>query len=129
MNNSKRKSALIWFVIIILALTGVWAAFNMAALPPTAGSFVDVVDLYNNPDDYDLASPDGIAGIIIREDLDKTSTINTVTAVVFDFRGYDTMGESFVLLTAISGAMVVLRTTKQSQRRKEARKNEKEKAV
>ena len=30
-------------------------------------------------------------------------------AVVFDFRGYDTLGESFVLLIAITGATVILR--------------------
>lgn len=104
------RSIALYFVLAVILFAGLWAALHMARLPETAGSYVDVVDLYNDPQRYDLASPDGIASIIIREDLDKTSSINTVTAVVFDFRGYDTMGESFVLLTAISGAMVILRS-------------------
>ncbi|MBO7667191.1 MAG: hypothetical protein J6T26_01890, partial [Firmicutes bacterium] len=53
--------------------------------------------------------PDGVASVIVAEDLAKTHAVNAVTAVVFDFRGYDTMGEAFILVTAISGAMVILR--------------------
>ena len=34
--------------------------------------------------------------------------LNNVAAVVFDFRGYDTLGESFILLTAIAGSFVIL---------------------
>jgi multisubunit Na+/H+ antiporter MnhB subunit len=38
-----------------------------------------------------------------------TGANNAVTAVVFDYRGYDTLGEATVLFTAIAGVMVVLR--------------------
>jgi len=48
----------------------------------------------------------------VNEDLQKTNAVNAVTAVVFDFRGYDTMGESFILITAISGSMAILRKAK-----------------
>lgn len=47
--------------------------------------------------------------IIIDETIKETGAINSVTATVFDFRGYDTLGESFVLFTAICGTTVVLR--------------------
>ena len=34
--------------------------------------------------------------------------MNDVTSIVFDFRGYDTMGEAFILITAVAGAVVIL---------------------
>ncbi|MHC4915196.1 MAG: hydrogenase subunit MbhD domain-containing protein [Planctomycetota bacterium] len=34
---------------------------------------------------------------------------NRVTAIILDYRGYDTLGEATVILTAIVGALVVLR--------------------
>ena len=40
--------------------------------------------------------------------LEKTKAANNVAAVVFDFRGFDTIGESFILLTAIAGTYVIL---------------------
>ena len=59
-----------------------------------------------------------------REDLEKTSSLNAVTAVVFDFRGYDTLGESFVLLTAISGSMLILRGVRRRGRSAQTEKKE-----
>lgn len=44
------------------------------------------------------------------EDLeDGASTNNAVTAVVFDYRGFDTIGEATVLFAAVSGVLVTLR--------------------
>jgi multisubunit Na+/H+ antiporter MnhB subunit len=40
---------------------------------------------------------------------EKTGSANLVTGVVFDFRGYDTMGEAVVLVTAVLGVLTVLR--------------------
>ena len=37
------------------------------------------------------------------------STNNAVTAVVFDYRGFDTIGEATVLFAAVSGVMIALR--------------------
>ncbi len=45
----------------------------------------------------------------VREGLAKTGSANIVTAVLLDFRAYDTLGEATVLFTAILGAIVVLR--------------------
>lgn len=50
--------------------------------------------------------------IVLAETISKTSAINSVTAVVFDFRGYDTLGESIVLFTAICGVSAVLRSSR-----------------
>jgi len=38
-----------------------------------------------------------------------TGAANFVTAVVLDFRGYDTLGEAAVLFTAVMGVLAVLR--------------------
>jgi multisubunit Na+/H+ antiporter MnhB subunit len=35
---------------------------------------------------------------------------NRVTAVILDYRGYDTLGEATVILTAVVGALVILRS-------------------
>ncbi len=40
---------------------------------------------------------------------DKTGSANLVTGVIFDFRGYDTLGEATVLVTAVLGVLTVLR--------------------
>jgi multicomponent Na+:H+ antiporter subunit B len=40
---------------------------------------------------------------------EKTGSANLVTGVVFDFRGYDTMGEAVVLVTAVLGVLTILR--------------------
>jgi multisubunit Na+/H+ antiporter MnhB subunit len=40
---------------------------------------------------------------------EKTGSANLVTGVIFDFRGYDTLGEATVLVTAVIGILTVLR--------------------
>ena len=53
--------------------------------------------------------------IVLNETISKTSSLNSVTALVFDFRGYDTLGESIVLFTAICGVSAVLRSSKKDE--------------
>jgi hypothetical protein len=45
------------------------------------------------------------------EDVEENgpSTNNAVTAVVFDYRGFDTIGEATVLFAAVSGVLISLR--------------------
>ena len=45
---------------------------------------------------------------IVQENLAKTHANNDVTSIVFDFRGYDTMCEAFILITAVTGSAVIL---------------------
>jgi multisubunit Na+/H+ antiporter MnhB subunit len=40
---------------------------------------------------------------------EKTGSANLVTGVIFDYRGYDTLGEATVLFTAVIGVLTVLR--------------------
>ena len=53
--------------------------------------------------------------IILNETISKTGAINSVTATVFDFRGYDTLGEAIVLFTAICGVATELRVEKKAK--------------
>jgi len=50
-----------------------------------------------------------MAGPYIEGATGKTGSANLVTGVVFDFRGYDTMGEATVLVTAVLGVLTILR--------------------
>jgi multisubunit Na+/H+ antiporter MnhB subunit len=43
------------------------------------------------------------------EGADRTGSANLVTGIVFDFRGYDTLGEATVLVTAVLGVLTILR--------------------
>lgn len=40
---------------------------------------------------------------------DKTGSANLVTGILFDFRGYDTLGEATILFTAVIGILTILR--------------------
>src|SRR5665648_899986 len=50
-----------------------------------------------------------MAGPYIEGATEKTGCANLVTGVVFDFRGYDTLGEATVLVTAVLGVLTILR--------------------
>jgi len=110
--KAKRIVAIISLLVILAA--GLFAVLNAYTLPRTydgkdaAGNAIDVVELYENPTNYDVSDADGIADIIVKQNLEKTMAANNVAAVVFDFRGFDTLGESFILLTSIAGAFVIL---------------------
>ena len=45
----------------------------------------------------------------IREGMQRTGAANLVSAIILDFRAYDTLGEATVLFTSIVGATVILR--------------------
>ncbi|MCD7837876.1 MAG: hypothetical protein LUG65_03070 [Clostridiales bacterium] len=106
----KLKKILLPVALIILLVCGVYTAILMAASEPTYnGEDVDLVALYEDPSSYDNSDADGAAAVIINENLEKTAAQNVVFSVVYNFRGYDTMGESFILIAAIAGSLVILR--------------------
>jgi len=45
----------------------------------------------------------------LAEGTQKTGAVNIVTAVILDFRAYDTLGEATVLFTSVIGIMAILR--------------------
>ena len=80
---------------------------------------VKVYDLQQNPESYNDSTVDGAAAAIVQQNLSKTHSVNDVTSIVFDFRGYDTMGEAFILITAVAGSAVILFTKKAKEEKKD----------
>jgi len=50
-----------------------------------------------------------------REAVAERHTTNVVTAIVFDYRGFDTLGEEFILFAAVVGVTLLLRRNKDSE--------------
>jgi len=49
---------------------------------------------------------------MIEHTQDETGTNNGVTSIVFDYRGFDTLGEATILFTAVAGVMMIFRRAK-----------------
>jgi multisubunit Na+/H+ antiporter MnhB subunit len=49
---------------------------------------------------------------IITNTQNETGTNNAVTSVVFDYRGFDTLGEATILFTAVAGVLLIFRRVK-----------------
>ena len=49
---------------------------------------------------------------IIDNTQNETGADNGVTSVVFDYRGFDTLGEATVLFTAVAGVILLFRRLK-----------------
>jgi multisubunit Na+/H+ antiporter MnhB subunit len=49
---------------------------------------------------------------IINNAQEETGANNAVTSVVFDYRGFDTLGEATVLFTAVAGVILIFRRLK-----------------
>ena len=120
------KKTLTYLSLAIFLIVGIYAAFAMAGMPRSYDgrqAAVPVQELLEDPSAYDDSSADGVAAAIVQQNLEKTHAINDVTSIVFDFRGYDSMGEAFILMTAVTGAAVILFSKKAGK--KEADKDEK----
>ena len=109
------KKFLTWVCLGILLVAFVAASVGMGVLPPTydgSKAQPSVAQLQEKPEDYSLNTVDGAAAAIVQMNLAKAHAVNDVTSIVFDFRGYDTMGEAFILITAVAGSAVILFTKK-----------------
>jgi len=113
------KKFLTWFSLGVFLFAGVFACVTMADMPRTydgTQAAVSVYELQQDPASYDDSAVDGAAGAIIQQNLDETHSVNDVTSIVFDFRGYDTMGEAFILITAVAGSIVILSSKKKEKK-------------
>ena len=120
------KKFLTWFSLGAVLVCCVLAGLNMGTLQPTydpAQVTVPVYELQQNPEAYDDSTADGAAAAIVQQNLAKSHSVNDVTSIVFDFRGYDTMGEAFILITAVAGSAVILAGAKKKEK-KEGKQDE-----
>lgn len=49
---------------------------------------------------------------IITHTQEETGTNNGVTSIVFDYRGFDTLGEATILFTAVAAVLMIFRRVK-----------------
>ena len=59
--------------------------------------------------DENEVNPTSMDDHIIEKTQNETGANNAVTAVVFDYRGFDTLGEATVLFTAVAGVVLAFR--------------------
>ena len=52
---------------------------------------------------------------LLREAVPERHTTNVVTAIVFDYRGFDTLGEEFILFASVVGVALLLRRHRDSE--------------
>lgn len=72
-------------------------------------AFLVVTALLIHPFGY---PPSQMDDYIIENTQHETGSNNAVTAVVFDYRGYDTLGEVTILFTAVTGVVMLFRRKK-----------------
>ena len=116
------KKFLTYLCLGVLLFAGVYACLDMAVMPRTyegQKAAVSVYQLQQDPASYDDSAADGAAAAIVQQNLEKTHAQNDVTSIVFDFRGYDTMGEAFILITAVAGTMVILFNKKEDKKKED----------
>jgi multicomponent Na+:H+ antiporter subunit B len=61
-----------------------------------------------NPHDDSAPTRSHVAPVYIERSYPETLTPNVVTSVLADYRGYDTLGETVVILTAGLGVILLL---------------------
>jgi multicomponent Na+:H+ antiporter subunit B len=76
----------------VLGLLGAFFSWGLSGLPPFGHYHGQYGHLINA-----IAVP-------------QRHTTNAVTAVVFDYRGFDTLGEEFILFAAVMGVVLLLRS-------------------
>jgi len=83
----------------------------LLALPVIYGVLIAVAELppYGMPDN---PVHNQVSQRYISEALDDTGVLNMVTAIVLDYRAYDTMFETIVLFTATLAVVITLKTRK-----------------
>ncbi len=113
------KKFLTWVCLGLILFAGVFASVNLNDMPRTyTGQYAPkpVYQLMQDPESIDENAPvDGAAAAIVNQNLKNAHAVNDVTSIVFDFRGYDTMGEAFILITAVAGTMVILFNKKEKK--------------
>jgi multisubunit Na+/H+ antiporter MnhB subunit len=77
------------------SIVAVFFIFSMLTIHP-----------FGTPDETDMDDE------IIENAQGETGANNAVTSVVFDYRGFDTLGEATILFTAVAGVILVFRRLK-----------------
>ncbi len=84
-------------VLLILLLAACVVVVAVAELPPYG--------MLENP------AHNQVSQRYIEKAWEETGVLNMVTAIVLDYRAYDTMFETIVLFTAVLAVIITLKTT------------------
>jgi multisubunit Na+/H+ antiporter MnhB subunit len=82
--------------MVMVIVLGIFSARMFAEFPEFGSPVID-------------RFADAPSNTYLRDGLEETGAANIVTAVLLDFRAYDTLGEATVLFCAVMGAISVLR--------------------
>ncbi len=63
--------------------------------------------MYVLPEAAERMEYPGPSGHILESGLRETGAVNLVTAVLFDYRGFDTLGEATVIFAAVAGVVLI----------------------
>lgn len=96
MSSSVRKALFLVSAIGLFALLA-WGAAGLPAFGDYRGPYGDVLNEHA---------------------VEERHALNVVAAVTFDYRGFDTLGEEFILFTAVIGATLLLRAHRDEQETK-----------
>ena len=91
---------------VLVALLLVFGTMALDQLPPLGEPVMDRV-------------ADAPSKIYVADGLERTGAANAVSAVLLDFRAYDTLGEATVLFTALIGVFALLRVKTEPDERTE----------
>lgn len=87
-----------------LTIVGVFLIFSMLLMHPFGEPNSQAMDQY--------IIDNTINGKDLDNGIDGAGANNGVTSVVFDYRGFDTLGEATVLFTAVASVVMIFRRLK-----------------
>ncbi len=85
-----------YIIFILIAILGLTLAQTFKAIP------------FGADRRGDLENPDKVAAYYLKESPETLQTANSITAIVVNFRGFDTLGEVTVLFLAATGLASIL---------------------
>ncbi len=78
--------------VVFLVILAMFLVYSVLVIHPFGAPNATVMDDY-----------------MINHTQNETATNNAVTSTVFDYRGFDTLGEATILFTAVAGVLMIFR--------------------
>lgn len=103
------KKFFVYFSLAIFTTMGIYVMVTLETQPLTySGRSINLAELQKDNKSYSMENLDGASDIIVKQSLDKTGALNVVNAAAMDFRGYDALGQSFIVFAAVSVCGIIL---------------------
>ena len=106
----KRNVALTRKIYVVLATL---AAIFFVGVLVYGVSFLPAFGADGNPNQNEIIDK------YIQDGINDTGATNFVTGMILDYRAFDTLGESFVLFTAVTSVFILLKETKTNKKPKQ----------